>query len=73
MNPRLLELHSRGAWHPTTRDLAAAAKQLRKWHASFSRIARTALKDKPGLVEKIGILDRSAARRKAAPVNGSTS
>jgi len=63
----------KGESQQATRDLAATTKQLRGWYASFSRIARAALKDKPDLLEKIGIFARSAPRRKAAPANDPTS
>jgi len=59
---------AKGASHDATSRQVAAMKKLNDWVAEYVRIAKVALKDKPNLLQKLGIRVRktkTAAQRKA--------
>ncbi|HJZ46836.1 MAG TPA: hypothetical protein VKE41_06705 [Roseiflexaceae bacterium] len=49
-----------GAAQQATRDRQAALDVLNEWLAQYLKIARIALRDKPQLIEKLGVLKRSS-------------
>ena len=64
---------AKGAAQQSTRDQEAALKALNAWTAQYIKIARVALRDKPQLLEKLGVAARTsltaaqrAGRKKAA-------
>ncbi len=60
---------AKGAAQQATREQEAALKELNEWLAQYLKIAKVALREKPQLLEKLGIAARTsktAAQRAAA-------
>jgi hypothetical protein len=51
---------AKGAAQQATKDQEQALQALREWVAMYGKVARVALRERPQLLEKIGILSRSS-------------